>query len=130
MAAPIYVLDSSAVLALFNTEPGWPRVAEILTSSALSTVNAAEVFSKLDERGFSYAEIERFNAVLEDHFVAYDADLARRTGTLRASTRKAGLSLGDRACLALAQRLGVPVVTADKAWSKIKIDVKIELIRQ
>ena len=129
MAAPTVVLDSSAVLAMFKAEPGWDRVVAVLPRAVLSTVNAAEVYSKLVEWKLTREEQMKFQAMLVNLVVPYDNDLALRTGALRAATQEFGLSFADRACLALAQRLGVRVMTADKIWAKVKTGVEIDVIR-
>lgn len=95
----------------------------------MAAVNAAEVYSKLIEWQLTPEEQVKFQTVLRDMVVPYDNDLALRTGALRTATKALGLSLGDRACLALAQRLQVPAVTADRAWAKLAIGVAVEVIR-
>lgn len=129
MAAPTVVLDSSAVLAMFKAETGWDRVVAVLPRAVLSTVNAAEVYSKLVEWKLTREEQMKFQAMLVNLVVPYDNDLALRTGALRATTKEFGLSFADRACLALAQRLGVRVMTADKIWAKVRTGVEIDVIR-
>lgn len=129
MASASFVLDSSAVIALVKGEKGWHRVAEVLAQSVILSVNAAEVFSKLAEWKMPPVDRDKYQAVMEDLIVPYDQDLAIRTGVLRGQTSAQGLSLGDRACLSLAQRLGVPVLTSDQIWTKISIGVTIEMIR-
>ena len=123
------VLDSSAILALFLGEMGWDRVASVLAKSVISSVNAAEVYTKLSEKGVSAAGHAKCHAMMKDRIAPFDADLAYRMGALRAPTRSKGLSLGDRACLALAQRLGVRAMTTDRIWTELEIKVAIELIR-
>lgn len=123
------VLDASALLALLNGEPGAEKVAEALPDALVSTVNYAEVVAKLVERGGAPEQIDaalRWVAVMT---VDFDIDLARRAGALRAATAKLGLSLGDRACLALAQREGAPAYTADRHWRGAVSGVDIRLIR-
>ena len=129
MVAASFVLDSSAIIALVKGEKGWHRVAEVLAKSAILSVNAAEVYSKLAEWKMPPVDRDKYQAIMEDLIVPYDMDLAIRTGVLRGSTSAQGLSLGDRACLSLAQRLGVPVLTSDQNWSKVGIGVSIEMIR-
>jgi len=123
------VLDASAVLAMMIGEVGWDRVAAALPQSVISTVNAAEVYSKLADRGIGHDKQEKYRAVLTGRLVPFDEDLVLRVAKLRPLTRAHGLSLGDRACLALAQRLGVPAMTADSAWSRIETSIPIEFIR-
>jgi ribonuclease VapC len=123
------VLDSSAVLAVLNGEPGVDKIAEVLTDALLSTVNYAEVVAKLVERGTSLVEAKTALQSIALTTVDFDIALAQRTGELRAETRRRGLSLGDRACLSLAEREGVPAVTADGSWVGAISGVEIQLFR-
>ena len=116
-----FVLDSSAVIAVIIEEPGSRRVLEVIERSVLSSVNLTEIVTKLLDRGL---EPEMVRSTIDDlripvkDFTATDALAA---GLMRDSTRHLGLSLGDRACLALAGRLGAVAVTADKAWAREKL---------
>jgi ribonuclease VapC len=126
---PECVVDASAILALMQREPGADIVADAISRGVASAVNLAEVAAKLAERGHSDAQVrDRVERLRLDvaEFTVEDAFLA---GLLRPLTREAGLSLGDRACLALAQRLGKPAVTADRRWAALNLGIKIELIR-
>ena len=123
------VFDSSAYLALVRAEPGWHKVAEALPFVTMCTVNAAEVFSKFSEWKLPREEVTRHQALMEKWLVPFDMDLARRTGDMRAATKPQGLSLGDRACLALAQRMAVRVLTTDHQWADVKVGVTIEVVR-
>jgi PIN domain nuclease of toxin-antitoxin system len=123
------VLDSSAVLAVLNGEPGVDKIAEVLTDALLSTVNYAEVVAKLVERGTSLVEAKTALQSIALTTVDFDIALAQRTGELRAETRKRGLSLGDRACLSLAEREGVAAITADRSWIGAIPGVEIRLFR-
>jgi PIN domain nuclease of toxin-antitoxin system len=123
-------LDAPALLALLNAEPGGAEVrAALAVGAAISAVNWSEVVSKLSEAGMSEAEIRAVLDPFARHVIAFDDDLAYRAGLLRPATKAAGLSLGDRACLALAQRLGVPALTADRGWQGLSIGVAIRVIR-
>lgn len=123
------VLDATALLALLHDEPGAEAVAEALPHSSISTVNLAEVVGKLAESGLPEEAIRAAVAGLGIEVIPFDDDLAYRTGLLRNLTSPYGLSLGDRACLALGFRLGRPVLTADRAWATVKLGVKIRVIR-
>jgi ribonuclease VapC len=123
------VLDASAYLAMIKGEKGWARVAAVLPDAVMSSVNAAEIYAKLSEWQLTRDELAKYEALMEGLVVAFDNDLALRSGVLRKATRHLGLSLGDRACLALAQRLGVPVLTADQAWANAPSGIEIEIIR-
>jgi ribonuclease VapC len=124
-----WVLDSSAVLAWLHKEPGHKLVASALPDSLISSVNLAEVVTKLVDRGRPEQEAFSIATLGGYEIVALDEALALRTGGLRALTRHLGLTLGDRACLALAEREGLPLFTADRAWAGLDIGVQIRLIR-
>lgn len=123
------VLDASAVLVVLNGEPGEEKVIPLLSESAISSVNLTEVGAKLLEAGMDKGSAQIAVSVLGiGEITEFDEDLAWETAKLRPLTKQHGLSLGDRACLALARKLKVPAVTADKQWSKLKL-CKVILIR-
>lgn len=124
-----YVLDASAVLSVINEEPGSERVAGHLEGAAISAVNLAEVVTKLQERGFSDQEIDEMLLLLDLDVRVFDSPTAILAGKLRGITRHAGLSLGDRACLAFAQRESATALTTDKAWAELDIGIAVELAR-
>lgn len=123
------VLDASAVLAVYFDEPGAEQVLRVLPDALLSAVNYTEVIGKCLDRGESLDRAVRKLAALGFHIVAHDASLARRAGEMRALTKRLGLSLADRACLALAEREKVPVLTADKSWAKVELEIDVRVIR-
>ena len=124
------VLDASAILAVINNELGAEKLTpDLLARAVVSTVNLTEVQTKLLSRGWtSDAAWEDATSPVRE-IVAFDEEQARIAGDLSAQTRHLGLSLGDRACLALATVLNVPVYTAEKLWKKFKISVKVHLLR-
>ena len=124
------VLDASALLALLNREPGGDQLTpQLLSVAASSTVNLAEVQAKLVLRGLD--PNDAWDAALTPirEVVDFTADHARLAGTLVAQTRSLGLSLGDRACLALGLTLKAPVYTTDKTWKNLKLGIQIHVIR-
>ena len=123
------VLDSSAVLALINGEPGGTAVADALPGATISTVNLAEVLNKLIDRGGSHEKIRELISELPIESVPFDARQAWAVSTLRPLTRKSGLSLADNVCIALAGILNRPAWTADRVWADLDLDIKIKLIR-
>ncbi len=123
------VLDSSAILAILNNEPGADAVEAMLDDALVSTVNYAEVIAKLVERGSTSGQAQSALRSIALATSDFDLSLAQRTGALRAETIRRGLSLGDRACLALAEREGVPAVTGDRTWVGAVSGVEIRLIR-
>jgi PIN domain nuclease of toxin-antitoxin system len=123
------VLDSSAVLALVFAEEGHAVVEPLLPVAALSAVNAAEVLAKLQRLGASPADAAKAVDDLQLAVLPFTLDDARLAARLEPLTRTRGLSLGDRACLALAQRCGVPAVTADRHWRIPRLPVKVRCIR-
>ena len=124
-----YVIDASAILAIVRNEPGAEVARVRIARSVVSTVNMAEVGTKLIDWGMSSATLRRVIVNLGVEVRPFDASQAVATAALRTATRSFGLSLGDRACLALAQSTGLPVMTADKAWRAVGLDVEIEVIR-
>ena len=124
------VLDASAVLAYFSDEPGSDAVEDLVGAGALmSSVNWAEVVSKLISRGSTDGDTLELLANLELTVIPFDSDAAWEAGRLIRVTEPYGLSLGDRACLGLARSRRCPVATADRAWTNIGLDVEIRLIR-
>lgn len=124
-----YVMDASAILAILNGEPGRDRTMKAISSSRICAINLVEVVSYMAEEGMRETEIEAWAQRLPAVVVDFDRDLAMQAGYLRKTTARKGLSLGDRACLALAMREGLPVMTADRAWSDLDVPVEVVLIR-
>lgn len=125
------VLDTSAILALFFKEPGASVVIDLIEGAAVSANIIAEIATKLSDEGVSQSDIV---ATIEGcGFVVYPVTFtdAIAIGALRPLTKSAGLSLGDRSCLALAAKLKLPAITADKAWATIAdaVGVEVRLIR-
>jgi len=129
MPAAACVLDASALLATMLGEPGASEVEERLVDACISAVNLSEVIAKLAERGVPPDVIVESLAELDLDVREFDFAQASRAGLLRLPTRGFGLSLGDRACLALAAELDRPAITTDKAWTKLDIGITIEFVR-
>ena len=124
------VLDASALLAAVHGEPGADRVGGVLHLASICSVNLAEVATKLSDAGLALDQARSLLSRLSLSVVPFDEDLAYASAALRASTRSLGLSLGDRACLALGQRLQARVLTTDAAWTGINdVGIAIEVIR-
>ena len=117
-------------MAVLNGEPGAERLTpQIISAATASTVNLAEVHGKLVQRGFSPEDAwAAANGVIDEAF-PFTAEQAKSAGDLVVQTRALGLSLGDRACLALGIALHAPVYTADRAWKNLKLGVRIHVIR-
>ena len=124
------VLDASALLAILNQEPGADKLTpQLLSTAACGTVNLAEVQGKLVDRGLSPDDAWEATLTPIREAMAFIPEHARLAGSLIAKTRPLGLSLGDRACLALGLALKAPVYTADKSWKDLKVGVRIHVIR-
>jgi len=124
------VLDASALLAILNQESGADKLTPELLSTAVSgTVNLAEVQGKLVDRGLSPDDAWEATLSPIREAVPFTAEQARLAGSLIAVTRPLGLSLGDRACLALGLASKSPVYTADASWKNLKLGVRIHIIR-
>lgn len=124
------VFDTSAVLAVIFEEPGGENMPALWASGEclMSTVNYAELVAKLNERGLSDAEVVTVLEGVPLTLVAFDQATAHASGLLRTATKALGLSLGDRACIALAKARRAVVVTADRQWEKLA-GIQVELIR-
>jgi PIN domain nuclease of toxin-antitoxin system len=124
------VLDASALLALLNQEPGAHKLtAELLRDATASTVNLAEVQTKLVREGGDPDESWELALAPIAEAEPFTSEQAKTAGMLVKQTRPLGLSLGDRACLALAMALGAPVYTTDKGWKNLKVGVPIHILR-
>lgn len=125
------VLDASALLALLRDEPGAAKVADVIADARMSSVNYAEVVSHFIHADMPAEQVDAMLRPLPMTIVAADQALATIAGHLRAMTAEAGLSLGDRFCLALARRDGLPALTADKQWRTIAdtVGVSVSVIR-
>jgi PIN domain nuclease of toxin-antitoxin system len=125
------VLDASAVLALMQSEPGADAVAAVLPGALLGMVNLAEVVTKLCERGMPVDLAHKAVASLGVRIAEFTEEQARLVGELRPLTRSAGLSLGDRACLALGRARSAVVLTAEGIWPQVAdaVGVEVKVIR-
>ncbi|HUF55115.1 MAG TPA: type II toxin-antitoxin system VapC family toxin [Thermohalobaculum sp.] len=123
------VIDASALLALLQEEAGGERVAEALSDAIISTVNVSEVVAKLCDKGFEPDEARETVELLPLNAIDFDLPQAMEAGMLRSGTRSQGLSLADRACLALAARSGGVALTTDRAWSQLDVGIEVELVR-
>ena len=123
------VVDASAVLALLKDEPFRSFDPERIVGAWISSVNLSEVLAKLCDGGLSEDEADNATEGLDFRIVPFDAGHARSAARLFAKTRRAGLSLGDRACIATAISLKLPVVTADRLWATLGLGAPVVLIR-
>jgi ribonuclease VapC len=123
------VLDASAILAAYLNERGGEAVLEIVEGSLVSAVNYSEVLSKALDQGDVFNVAARKLLAMGFIVVPHDEALALRTGELRQWTKSRGLSIGDRACLALAERERLPALTADRSWMGLDLPIEIRVIR-
>jgi PIN domain nuclease of toxin-antitoxin system len=123
------VLDASALLALLNAEPGQEVVQRSIPGAAISAVNLSEVVAKLTEAGMSEEAVRSTLEDIEIDVHPFDRESAYRTGALRTATKKLGLSLGDRACIALGGQVQRPVLTTDRIWRDLELGLEIRVIR-
>ncbi len=130
MAEGTVVFDASALLCLFNQEKGSDVVARYLDDPVICSVNLAEVWTKLIDQG--RVPVSRIQHLIDQASLDvrdFTVTLAEEAGRLRLATRALGLSLGDRSCIALAQQLKAPVLTADRIWATLDIGVKVIVVR-
>ena len=124
------VLDASALLAVIGGETGWKSVVEHLPNALICSVNLSEVAAKLSEReGLTIDDIHLRLSQYELRVIPFDERLAYAAAALRPTTRQAGLSFGDRACLATAAACNFPALTADRKWATLPINIEVRLIR-
>jgi ribonuclease VapC len=123
------ILDSSVLLAVLKDERFDEGVLDVIEGAVISAVNLTEVWTKVRDLGLAYAPRTDTLLGLLDRVEPFTESQARLAADLRNATRYAGLSLGDRACLALALEIDGDVYTAEHAWSQINTGCKIHLIR-
>jgi PIN domain nuclease of toxin-antitoxin system len=126
------VLDSSALLAILHQEPGaeiFTEQFDLLERAVMSAVNVVEVYGKLVGRGIGSAEAWEAVIAPIPEIMDFDTEQAKIAGGLLPQVRRLGLSLGDRACLALGIALQAPVYTADRAWKSVRVGVSVHVIR-
>ena len=123
------VVDASVVLAAILGEPGHEALLDLHEPALFSAVNLAEARARLADRGFDRQSIDASLGLVNMEVVDFDAEQAVISADLRPATRAAGLSLGDRACLALAQQRGAVALTADRAWAGVDTPVDIQVVR-
>lgn len=125
-------VDSSPVLIVINGEVGREYVEHTLAAADsvyMSSVNLAEVATKLMDDGLNEGQVRGTISDLPVIVIAFDETVALDAALLRPATRRAGLSLGDRACIALATRMQTPVLTADRAWATLNLPIEVILAR-
>ena len=124
------VLDASVLLAVLNGEPGADKLTpQLLNAATSSTVNLAEVQSKLVSRGITPEDAWEATVSPIREAAVFTDQQAKIAGSLVARTSAFGLSLGDRACLALGIALKAPVYTADRLWKNLKLGIRIHVVR-
>ena len=123
------VVDASAVLAVVLAEARGDAMLPHMHKAFMSSVNLAEAVSKLTERGatpeIAWSQLQR----LKLNFVDLDIELARSAGEMRVATKPFGLSLGDRACLALGRVKGLPVITTDRDMARVEVGVEVKVFQ-
>jgi ribonuclease VapC len=124
-----YVLDASALLCLLQEEKGAERVAEALPEAQIGAVNFSEAFGKLVEAALDEETVDSLIESLQLQVIPFDREQAQLAGSLRRTTREFGLSLGDRACLALARVQGAVALTCDKSCTRFDAGCRVELAR-
>jgi ribonuclease VapC len=129
-SSPQIVLDASAIIAYLDEETGSDVVEKWLPSSAVSMVNICEVISVLVREGKREEEVSEEVRALIPMIIPFGWDIARSTVAMITKTQHKGLGLGDRAALATAKLLNIPVLTAEERWLDVPVGVKIELIRR
>lgn len=124
------VVDASVVIAYLRREPGWESLEGHLASACLiGAVNLTEVIGTLRDKGIAPEVIDRILDQLALTVMPYDEPQAREAGELRVASRHLGLSLGDRACLALARVQKLTAITTDSAWGQLDVGIQVQVVR-
>lgn len=129
MESESFVLDASALLALLQREPGAELVRAMVANSVISSVNWHEVLYKTLSRDLDITGLRGGLEALGLRIESFTPEHAEIAAQLRSTVAPLGLSLGDRACLALAGALSLPAVTSDAVWGRLDLDVDVRLIR-
>jgi ribonuclease VapC len=124
-----YVLDASAILADLHGEPGGDVVRDAMRGSVMSAVNLAEVITKLIDHGLTAEQAASLSDQLSCEVLDANRRRAGSAGALQTRTRRTGVSLGDRFCLALAEELNLPALTGDRRWNELDLGIQVQLIR-
>ncbi|MBE9044301.1 type II toxin-antitoxin system VapC family toxin [Pleurocapsales cyanobacterium LEGE 10410] len=124
------VFDSSVLIAILRQEPGSEVGERSLNEALISTVNLAEVATYLARNSVPPEKINEALATFPIEVIPFDKDQGVLTGCLYPACKSLGLSLGDRACLALAKSRELPVLTADRVWLELKLDITVKSIRE
>ncbi len=123
------VLDASALLCFLQDETGNSQVVKALPEAVICSVNWAEVIQKTISAGVSISGMREELEAIGLEILPFSIEEAELTGSLWNQTKKAGLSLGDRACLSVAIKMNVKVLTADRIWTTLKLPIVVESIR-
>lgn len=124
-----FILDASALLAALLGEPGWEQVKPHLSAATISSLNYSEVLARMFRLTGSLENSKRHIDRHRLMIAGFDAEQATIAASLITSTQPFGLSLADRACLALAISRGGTVLTADRVWAKFELGIDVQLIR-
>lgn len=123
------VLDASALLAFLHDEPGGEQVSSVLEGARVCAVNWSEVLQKSLQQDVDIAGMQQEFIDVGVSFEPFTPQQAETAARLWRHTRNHGLSLADRACLALAMDTGLPVLTADRAWGLLNLNIEIRVLR-
>lgn len=122
------VFDTSAILALIKMEQGHETVAKYLDNAIVSSVNFSEVATILSREGFGQEEVIRSLSDTFLHIIDFDSEQALVVASIDEVTRHYNLSLADKACLALARKKNLPVLTANKLWRNLDLNIETKTI--
>jgi ribonuclease VapC len=125
----VIVLDASVILAAFLNEPGGDVYPSLAGEYRISVFNLGEVASTLTEKGYEPQEVRSAVAPLLTNVAALSIDQVMQVGLWRRQTRRFGLSMGDRCCLALGKALEAEVYTTDRVWAELDLGVKVRVVR-
>ena len=128
--ALLHVLDTSALIALLHRETGWETVQGVLDHSAICAIHLTEAITKLRRKGGEPRLVERYLRGLPMPVLPWSEELAWESRDMAPLAWTHGISLADRACLAMARHLDAVAMTSDTEWANLKLDVRVVLFRK
>jgi len=123
------ILDASALLAYLHRETGWEMVQAVIAEACVSAINWSEIAQKITQKGMDVDTVRDLLYELGLTIEPFSVKQAEIAAELWEQSRRYGLSLADRACLAFAMQRATTVMTADKVWAELALDIEIQLIR-
>jgi PIN domain nuclease of toxin-antitoxin system len=125
-----YIFDASALICLFAKEEGFEEVKKYLPNAIISAVNISEVYKYcIEKQELDLESVEKLINLSGVEVIDFNHKNAIRAAVMYKDTKKYGLSFADRSCIALSMTTSYPIVTCDRVWSALELDIKIIQVR-